>query len=147
MDPTRLSRVLSLHEGPQLRPATIIGYRLMLWGPYPALIDAPGESVNGMVYMLQSKDDAAKLQRYETSNYRPHSCLIDVHDGAGTSGETFIWAGDKSMLASTNMFYSANLSADRQLEYLKEGTFDLPAWQVAEYGKAFLKQSKDQKKV
>jgi len=38
-DPATLATVLNLPDQPVLQPAKIIGYRCMLWGQYPALID------------------------------------------------------------------------------------------------------------
>jgi Gamma-glutamyl cyclotransferase, AIG2-like len=56
MDPTTLAKVLHLEERPILRPAKIIGYRCLLWGPYPALIDGKsGMSVTGVAYDVQAK--------------------------------------------------------------------------------------------
>ncbi|CAI7635483.1 unnamed protein product [Penicillium pancosmium] len=47
-DPTILREVLSLETEPQLRPASIIGYRCKLWGRHPALLDAPGSFSMGL---------------------------------------------------------------------------------------------------
>lgn len=40
MDPSLLADILGLVDKPRLRPAKLVGYSLMLWGQYPALIDA-----------------------------------------------------------------------------------------------------------
>ena len=99
MDPTRLSSVLHLKSKPSLQAASIIGYRLMLWGPYPALVDAAGQEgaiVRGFIYQVQNQKDAERLQLYETSNYEPHRCRIYLDDGTWQTGNTFMWRGAES---------------------------------------------------
>jgi len=39
-DERQLMEVLHLDSPPILRPASVIGYSIKLWGQYPALIDA-----------------------------------------------------------------------------------------------------------
>jgi gamma-glutamyl AIG2-like cyclotransferase len=108
MDPSTLTEVLDLKEPPVLRPAKIIGYKCMLWGPYPALIDAPGEIVHGVVYEVQSPKEKPCLQEYETDHYREARCLIQLEDGTKKVGRTFKWDEDFSLL--------------------REGSFDLKDW-------------------
>ena len=115
MDPTRLSSVLGLHEKPSLRPATVIGYRLMLWGPYPALVSAAGQEgakVPGLMYEVQSLGEAAKLQRYETNNYGPKRCTIKLDDGTKLSGDTFMWNADRGT-APLKIFTRLPVGADQ----------------------------------
>ena len=100
MDPTRLSSVLALDKEPQLVPATVIGYRLMLWGPYPALIPEAGGSVSGLMYEVQNDADAQRLQRYETNNYAPQDCSIKLENDITKEGQTFIWVGARGLIAS-----------------------------------------------
>ena len=128
MDPLRLSKVLSLQNTPKFRAATLRGYRLMLWGPYPALVDGAQEVVSGFVYDVQNAEAADRLQRYETMNYRTKSCEITFEDETWVIGKTFIWAGDTSMYLPCNLIFSLLLHADQQVDHLKEGTFDLQAW-------------------
>lgn len=110
MDPTMLTTILGLIAEPELRAAHAVGYKIMLWGPFPALITKPGEVVEGVVYDLQSAEDEANLQKYETSSYAPASCEIHLEDGTRVRGSTFLWVGDHSDL--------------------KEGTFDFKVWQT-----------------
>ena len=54
-DPVRLAAVLHLPDGqaPYLRPAKLVGYHIMLWGQYPALLDGPpGNEVLGVAYEI-----------------------------------------------------------------------------------------------
>jgi hypothetical protein len=62
MDPVLLSEILGLPEKPTLRPATLVGYSLKLWGQYPALLDGPpGVVVEGMVYDVEHENQAERL--------------------------------------------------------------------------------------
>lgn len=119
MDPKQLQRVLGLRETPKdLRPAEIIGYHIRMWGPYPVLLDGPpGNVVKGVAYEVEGGENKDKLAAYETANYTEQLCLIQFGEnksvgfGEGTSGTTFIWAGDEGEL--------------------KDGSFDLKDWQMA----------------
>jgi len=108
MDSSMIAKVLDLKERPVLRPAKITGYKCMLWGPYPALIDAPGKVVRGVVYEVQSPKEKRRLQEYETDHYREARCLIQLEDGTEKIGRTFKWNEDFSLL--------------------REGSFDLKDW-------------------
>ena len=108
MDPSTIAEVLDLKEPPVLRPAKITGYKCMLWGPYPALIDAPGKDVHGVVYEVQSPKEKRCLQEYETDHYREARCLIKLEGDTKEIGRTFKWNEDFSLL--------------------REGSFDLKDW-------------------
>ena len=112
MDPSLLSDILGLADKPRLRPAKLVGYSLMLWGQYPALVDDSTEAVvEGMVYDVEYKKHAQRLTEYETQAYRPSPCLIRFTDGeepAEVTGTTFKYVGNP---------------AD-----LNEGYFDLGLW-------------------
>lgn len=80
MDPFVLRRVLNLTERPRLRPASIVGYHVKMWGPCPALIVADGVTgtvVRGVVYEFKSSKMRDRLA-YKTGNSREHRCLISV---------------------------------------------------------------------
>lgn len=111
MDSITLAKVLQLRNRPQLRPAQLVGYSCMRWGPYPALLDGPpGATVYGMAYEIQSPKEVERLRAYETDNYTIKSCWIDFKDGEELAGSTFVWNADKALL--------------------KEGAFDLKDWQM-----------------
>lgn len=113
MDLFVLRRVLNLTERPWLRPASVVGYHVKMWRPYPALTitdEATGTVVRGMVYEVKSSKMRDRLPAYETDNYREHRCLISM-DGSKEKvvGTTFLWAGDDAGL--------------------KQGSFDFRDWQ------------------
>lgn len=111
MDASTLQRVLGLEERPQLKPASIVGYDIKMWGPYPALQDGPpGNVVPGMMWEVEGTKRKDRLAEYETSNYKEHGCIIEMADGSNVWGTTFMWNGNASEL--------------------KEGTFDLKDWQM-----------------
>ncbi|KAK2762699.1 hypothetical protein FQN54_000873 [Arachnomyces sp. PD_36] len=115
MDHSTLATVLNLQDRPQLFPAKITGYRCMLWGPYPALLDGPQNSpIYGQAYEVQSQQDSERLAAYETDNYKTTSCLIELEDGRQVIGRTFKWNADTSLL--------------------REGSFDLKDWQMERVG-------------
>lgn len=111
MDSETLAKVVKLGVRPELRPAKIIGYKCMLWGQYPALLDGkPGEPVHGMAYQIQSPHEKQRLQAYESDNYRDAPCLIELHNGNQVEGRTFKWQGEPTEL--------------------RVGSFDLKEWQM-----------------
>lgn len=83
MDPGMLRDILGLRERPVPRPALIRGYTCKLWGQYPALVYSQvlsDQNVAGVVYQVQTEEDAWKLASYETSNYHPEPCSIRYTD-------------------------------------------------------------------
>ncbi|KAI9682150.1 MAG: hypothetical protein M1817_000204 [Caeruleum heppii] len=115
MDPKVLAEVLHLRDRPKLVPAEITGYKLMLWGQYPAILVNPGrDKVYGMAYEVQSHEEERRLEAYETDRYRNSGCLLELQDGRAVRGRAFRWAGD----------------ADE----LKEGSFNLKDWQMNKLG-------------
>lgn len=110
-DPCMLAEILHLDHEPELRPAYILGYECKLWGPYPALLDAPEVIVEGTVYNVQSVEDGETLAAYETGYYRTEPCLIQYVDGEEPGqdlGSVFKFVGDERELS--------------------EGGFDLKVW-------------------
>jgi gamma-glutamylcyclotransferase (GGCT)/AIG2-like uncharacterized protein YtfP len=84
MDPMQLRKVLQLEDTPTLQPATIVGWKIMLWGQYPALVFNPGNIIHGMTYEVQKESHMQYLQYYETEVYKIKGCNIN-----GGSGEDF----------------------------------------------------------
>ncbi|KAH0536676.1 hypothetical protein FGG08_006471 [Glutinoglossum americanum] len=116
-DPATLAKVLNLPNRPVLQPAKIIGYRCMLWGQYPALMDDRFRGkVHGVVYEVQSPEDVKLLEAYETDRYGNTACEIVLEDGTKVIGRTFQWEGQKGDLV--------------------EGVFDLKGWQMGGPGAA-----------
>lgn len=116
MDSTTLQSVIKAREPPLLRPATISGYHLKMWGRYPALLTtSPLLVVHGMAFEIGNFEDVdrirERLQNYEGQNYRPLGCLVQFKDdGERVRANTFEWVGDQSEL--------------------KEGVFDLKDYQM-----------------
>ncbi|ERF74571.1 hypothetical protein EPUS_00701 [Endocarpon pusillum Z07020] len=83
-DPDVLSRLLSLSETPDLRPASISGGVLRTWaGKYKALVDAPNSedaSVYGCAYRVVSREHEEGLLYYETERYEVVRCLIEMRN-------------------------------------------------------------------
>lgn len=118
MDPTRLASVLGREIGKDdLRPAHVVGFKLMMWGPYPALTKADSETIitPGLVYQVRNAQEVANLQQYESANYGPQSCELHFEDGSKMMGETFVWRGE--------------------MKDLQEGSFHLEIWQNNVYGR------------
>lgn len=116
MDDQQLTNILRLTSPPVLRPASIVGYSIKLWGPYPALINGPpGNVVNGAMYEVLQESHERRLAFYETRSYEAASCLITPGTGGEQiTGKTFVWARDP--------------------DELSPGGFDLEAWRKARSG-------------
>lgn len=115
MDPVQLRKALQLEDTPILQPATIVGWKIMLWGQYPALVFNPGNIVQGMAYEVQEQSHMENLKYYETEAYKVKGCNIKLGNGIEVPGETFIYNGDKNPL--------------------KQGSFDLKDWQMEQLEK------------
>lgn len=115
MDPDVLSTIAALDSPPILRKASIKGFAMKLWGPYPTLVPATSTStlIHGMVWEVTSAAQFLRLAAYETKAYTSCQCEAVLEE----SGEkvypcwTFCWAGEAG-------------SAE-----LKEGVFELEKWQ------------------
>ncbi|KAI1467084.1 uncharacterized protein F4812DRAFT_459931 [Daldinia caldariorum] len=88
-----------------LIPASITGWKVMMWGRYPSLIPAEGNEVKGMCWKCEKPKHVALLRFYETDAYRMEFCKITT----GTGG----------VIENGRVFVSA------VPEDLVEGTFDL----------------------
>lgn len=115
MDAGQLRKILQLQETPVLQSASIVGWDIMLWGQYPALIFKANTITHGMAYEVQKEEHVEYLMRYETDAYRVKGCKIKLADGRELAGKTFIW--------------------NAGMELLKEGNFDLKDWQIEQLEK------------
>jgi gamma-glutamylcyclotransferase (GGCT)/AIG2-like uncharacterized protein YtfP len=115
MDPVQLRKVLQLENTPTLQPASIVGWKIMLWGQYPALVFKPGNIIHGMAYEVQKESHVEYLKYYETEVYKVKGCNIKLGNGTEVPAETFIYNGDNNLL--------------------KEGSFDLKDWQMEQLEK------------
>jgi hypothetical protein len=113
-DPDVLSDVLGLKSPPALRPARIVGYKVRLWGQYPALSSEPDGHLQGLAFEVPDEASASRLAKYETNSYRPKSCIIEIEDTDGNgqttkvNGYVFEFCGNPNDLS--------------------DGTFDLERW-------------------
>ena len=111
MDPKTLTKVLGRAENPDLLPAKVIGYKTMMWGQYPVLLDNPNNTVYGMTFEVHTPEEVKRLEAYETDRYRNAACIIYLKgDEDEMTGRTFVWKGGQ--------------------DELKEGEFDLRDWQM-----------------
>lgn len=113
MDPEVLQAILNLPDLPTTRPATIFGFRVKMWGIYPALVPcSSGSGVTGTVWKVTSEAQFDRLAAYETAAYRWDECDA-VLEGGEVLGNcrTFCWAGEPD---------------SRELE---DGSFDLERYQ------------------
>lgn len=98
MDPQQLQEVLQLPAPPVLQPARVKSYKIILWGQYPALVDAPINSyVDGMAYFVETEEQQKMLEHYETDVYRVAGARIMTEENR-VFGRTFMWAGDPAEL-------------------------------------------------
>jgi len=107
-DPLLLQQILHLPPPPTLKPATLLHYKIMLWGQYPALVPGPyNNCISGMTYFIETEEQQKKLEDYETSVYRVRNTRVRI-EGEDVLGRTFVWG--------------------RGVEELEEGEWDLESW-------------------
>ncbi|EZF29936.1 hypothetical protein TMEN_2888 [Trichophyton mentagrophytes] len=105
MDPTLLVQLLHLDKLPDLRPASIKGYKFKLWGPYPALLDDEHDDsavIEGAVYNVESVEHAHALANYETKNYTTGTTTAYYSDGQQPETDQvtiYVFAGNRSDLS------------------------------------------------
>ncbi|KAI0969262.1 hypothetical protein F4678DRAFT_463525 [Xylaria arbuscula] len=67
--------------------ASIAGWKIKMWGPYPALVvaDEKKDRVQGAAWLCEKTEHVAKLCTYETDSYRMAYCDVEVPaaDGKG----------------------------------------------------------------
>ena len=109
MDSGQLERLL--HRKPELKEAKVVGYKTMMAGEYPALLEEPNAVVYGMAFEIKTAEEVETLKIYETDCYKMTACLIRLKDQERkVIGKTFLWEASPDMLC--------------------EGSFDLEAWQA-----------------
>lgn len=91
-DPGILGEILDLPTPLVLRPAWIVGYRMRLWGQYPAVVNEAQTVVRGTAFEVTTEGHAAKLAAYETSNYCPAPCYINtMEDGEESQSDGYVF--------------------------------------------------------
>ncbi|KAL0566284.1 hypothetical protein V5O48_015732 [Marasmius crinis-equi] len=93
--PHVLKEVLNLEETPTLLDASIRGFTLRMWGPYPALVraedTATATTIKGKTWSVHEERHLQRLVQYETENYRLAKVDIIMEDTSTTPGYTFVW--------------------------------------------------------
>ncbi|KAK6509260.1 hypothetical protein TWF481_004019 [Arthrobotrys musiformis] len=107
--PSVLKRILKLTGDPVLTPAEVPGYKIKLWGPYPALIkceDSTPENpsvIKGSTYKVTTKAHLDRLKTYEGANYAMehltiHEISPETEQKTEKQGATFVWDGLPTIL-------------------------------------------------
>jgi gamma-glutamylcyclotransferase (GGCT)/AIG2-like uncharacterized protein YtfP len=98
MDREVLQTVLGLPVAPDVGKGYITGFKVKMWGIYPALVpneNNDGSKVTGTFWTVDHKDSETRLSNYETRAYKTTKVTIAESDGKATyEGRTFCWAGD-----------------------------------------------------
>ncbi|KAI1484698.1 hypothetical protein F5X96DRAFT_663282 [Biscogniauxia mediterranea] len=145
MDKDVLQIAARLPSPPELRPASISGWQVKMWGSYPTLVPAsttpatspsPGplspstananadhhhdnNKIRGMAWELKTFEQFSNLRTYETSHYQPRAVVIRAEGGGEEEGEVpGEWEGLTFVWAG-----------DPSSPDLEEGSFDLEVYQ------------------
>ncbi|KAF9893126.1 hypothetical protein FE257_012537 [Aspergillus nanangensis] len=144
-DPLMLREILGLESEPPRRPASLTGYKCMLWGQYPALLDGSGSTVEGVACYIQTEAQAAKLAAYETDHYHADPCRIDYTDEkepAQAMGYTFRFVGNHNDLsdeeASTGRAGCQNKECKDQKVKIAKGELRCGTWVESERIKSWM---------
>ncbi|KAI1168584.1 hypothetical protein F5B18DRAFT_595724 [Nemania serpens] len=106
--------------------ASIRGWEVKMWGPYPALIpaiaDADGEDgrVRGVAWLCEKHEHVTRLCSYETDAYRIAYCDVEVPSADGNGVE---------ILKNARTFVSIFAAHE-----LRRGAFDLEDYQENIWG-------------
>lgn len=116
MDAEVLQAILGLKNWPAITKAKIAGFKIKMWGIYPALITCDGAEVCGTAYWVEHLLYFRRLLAYETFAYTWCACTIEFEDGRTPSeGRTFCWAGD----ADSNELTDGAFELQRYQKYFK----------------------------
>ncbi|XHF98849.1 hypothetical protein AWENTII_002383 [Aspergillus wentii] len=78
MDPEVLQTVLDLSEPPKTQSGSIYGFKVKMWGIYPAVVPQKEGKVPGTVWRISTADQLRKLNSGEVLG----------------DSQTFCWGGD-----------------------------------------------------
>ncbi|KAK6363027.1 hypothetical protein TWF730_000476 [Orbilia blumenaviensis] len=107
--PSVLQRILRLPEEPTLDPVQIYGYKVKLWGPYPALAKNDSSDgglppvLGGCAYEVTEKSQLERLKTFKGKNFALEK--VKIHDISPETGKpreregaTFVWSGLPGLL-------------------------------------------------
>ncbi|KAJ2982241.1 hypothetical protein NUW58_g6486 [Xylaria curta] len=84
-----------------IKDARIRGWKIKMWGPYPALVPAAKDhEVQGVAWLCNKSEHVARLSTYETAAYRMAYCDVSIPsaDGEGVdvikNARTFVSTED-----------------------------------------------------
>ncbi|KAJ8122583.1 hypothetical protein ONZ43_g1259 [Nemania bipapillata] len=101
---------------PFLENASIQGWKIKMWGPYPALVPAAAdEAVQGTAWLCDKPEYVPRLCTYESDAYRMAYCDVSVPAADGNGVE---------VIKNARTFVS-----DLDDEDLEDGEFDLEGYQ------------------
>ncbi|KAI0097607.1 hypothetical protein GGR51DRAFT_577906 [Nemania sp. FL0031] len=87
-----------------IQNASITGWKVRMWGPYPALVPADDGTARGLAWLCEKPEYVPRLASYESDAYRMAYCDISVPaaDGNGVeilrNARTFVTALDDNEL-------------------------------------------------
>ncbi|KAH7413813.1 hypothetical protein DE146DRAFT_626935 [Phaeosphaeria sp. MPI-PUGE-AT-0046c] len=96
MDSEVIQAILGLSEIPTTSPAVLSGFKIKMWGIYPALVPGTNRSdqVSRRVWKVSNEDHFDLLAAYETVAYTWVECEARLDDGAVLKDcRTFCWTG------------------------------------------------------
>ena len=87
MDPDVLSLVLGRDPGPLSTEATLSGFaRVRVEGePYPALVEAPGGQVEGLLLHDYGPEDDRRIRFFEDFDFSIEQCSVETASGSATA--------------------------------------------------------------
>ncbi|KAI1631006.1 hypothetical protein F4809DRAFT_634248 [Biscogniauxia mediterranea] len=150
MDKDMLQVAARLASPPELRPASISGWQVKMWGAYPTLVPASttpatspaapsspsnanadhhdnnnnnkiNDKIRGMAWELETFEQFSNLQNYETSHYQPRAVVIRAEGGGEDEGQGEV-PGEWEGLTFV-------WAGDPSSPDLEEGSFDLEVYQ------------------
>ncbi|MEQ8331867.1 gamma-glutamylcyclotransferase family protein [Nisaea sp.] len=118
MDPDVLGIVLGHDPGPLTTAATLSGFARVRVErePYPALVEAPGLHVEGLLMRNYAPQDDARIRYFEDFDFTIEHCSVEI----GTGPETALYCGAVRNIAPTDIPWSyADWVREEKARFLK----------------------------
>lgn len=95
MDAQVLQAVAQLANSPRIRSGLVRGFRVKMWGIYPAVVPDEHGVVAGTVWHTDDRSHLLRLQEYETRAYKLCDCEVELEEGHRIlASKIFCWAGE-----------------------------------------------------